>query len=211
MTGTWSTTDVPGLDRFGRFTSRDELNALRPKLVQGETVRYALACVGDRKGLLACTDRRILWLSQGPLQVRTATYTFGEIRRIAVEISRDGATITISCPDGDHQFTRADRSLARVFADQVRTVPRLAEYRRVEVNDTGAGEDLPPPRTATTPAHNERAERLERLDRMLEKGSITRPEYNANRRRILENDESVRELGSRTASHEREFAKRVEF
>lgn len=197
---------MPGLDRFGRFTSRDELNALRPKLEQGETVLYAVAAIGDRKGLLAATDRRILWLSQGPLQVRTATYSYGEIRRMAVELARDGATITLSCPDGDHRFTRADRQGAQAFAARVQQMPRLQEYRRVEV--TGITEEAAP---AAAPRPETTQERLSRLDRMLEKGSITEPEYRANRRRILENDDSLRDLHSASASHERPFAKRVEF
>lgn len=203
--------EVPGLDRFGRFTSRVELAALRPKLLQGEVVRYALAATGDKPGLLAATDRRILWLSQGSLQVRAASYLYGEIKQVLVEVGRDGATITLVCPDGRHTFSGADRRLARVFADQVRTVPRLADFRRVELLDHEPEEEpenLPPPRE---PYSSDVRERLARLERMKAKGSITEPEYNANRRRILENAQAVADEDRVTPSHLRPFAKKVEF
>lgn len=191
--------ETPGLDQFGRFTSRAELSALRPKLQQGEVVRYAVAAVGDRRGLLAATDRRVLWLSQGTLQVRTASYAYGEIRRLVVEVDRDGATITLHCPDGEHRFTQADRTLARAFAEQVRTVPRLAEFRRVELLDEP--EEAPAPKSSL----DERTqERLQALTRMREKGSLTEAEFRANRRRILEAVEAT------LPSHQRPFARKVE-
>ncbi|MHB8634566.1 MAG: PH domain-containing protein, partial [Thermoplasmatota archaeon] len=167
-------------------------------LEQGEAVLYALPAVGDRTGLLAATDRRVLWLSQGSLQVRAASYPYGEIRKLVVEVAPSGATITLTCPDGDHAFRDADRVRARVFADQVKTVSGTAEFRRVELV-----EPSPPAPTVDGVVK----ERLERLERMRAKGSLTEPEYRANRRRLLEG--TVAQLEEKP-SHQRPFARRVE-
>lgn len=151
--------DAKGLDRFGRFLKRRELDALAGKLDAGETVLAAVEATLDKAGVLAATDRRLLFVRRGWLGARSRSWPYAKVHRQA---SRDAATLTLAARGGPVRFTAVPKDQATAFEQAVRRRP------------PGPGElvDFTPP-----PAEIARRKRLERLDRMLERGTLTRKEY----------------------------------
>lgn len=151
--------DAQGLDRFGRFLQRRGLQALERRLEPGERVLAAVEATLDKPGILALTDRRMLFVRRTWLGARAQTWPHGRITR---KSARDAASLTLAAPRGPVTFSAVPKDQAREFELAVaRRPPRPGEL--MEFN-------LPPAEAA-------RRKRLERLDRMLARGSLTRKEY----------------------------------
>lgn len=160
---------MEGLDRFGQFVNRRELDALARKLDDGERVLAACEATRDKRGVLAATDRRILFVRRSLLGARAEAWGYKELAGIGRKAGVDHATLTLRTRAGPVQFTHVAKVEAQAFDDAVATRPPLP------------GELL----DFTLPAAQaDRRRRLERLDRMLERGSITRSEYERSKRAI---------------------------
>lgn len=155
---------APGLDRFGQFLDRRELGALRRALDDGERVLHVLPATQGRHGVLAATDRRLLFVTGGLLLRRKAAWPYAEVVGLRVAKAVDDATLTVRLRTGEAVFTGCRKASAEAFAEAVRNRP-------------------PPPDAPLdfTPPHlrpkDPRQQRREQLDRMLRKGSITRAEH----------------------------------
>lgn len=151
--------DPKGLDRFGRFLKRRELDALARQLLEGEVVLAAVEATLDRPGILAATSRRLLFVRRSWLGARSRAWPYGKVHR---KSARDAATLTLAARGGPVVFTGVPKGQAEEFEAAVARRP------------PGPGElmDFTP-----SPAQLARRKRLERLDRMLERGSLTRKEY----------------------------------
>lgn len=168
---------TPGLDRFGRFINRRELDALGPTLRAGERVLYAVEAHLDGKGLLAATDRRILFLRLGWLRRRVQSWPYAAVVALRVRLDVDDALLTVATKAGDVAFARVPKRGAEALAKAVKQRPP-APGEVVEFQDARK----PRPRT-------EQEQRLDRLDRMLERGTLTRAEHERARRAVLEADD----------------------
>ncbi|MEK6975611.1 MAG: PH domain-containing protein [Candidatus Thermoplasmatota archaeon] len=165
---------MEGLDRFGRFVNRRELDALAGKLEDGERVLAAIEATRDRRGVLAATDRRLLFVRRGWLGARSQAWPYRQVLGLTRKSRVDDATLILRTPDGTVDFTAVPKAEAEAFEDAVATRPRAP------------GELLD---FAVPAAQADRRRRLERLDRMLARGSITRSEYERSKRAIaLEQD-----------------------
>lgn len=155
--------ETPGLDRFARFLHRRELARLRRTLEPGERPLHVLAATHGRKGLLAATDRRIVFVAGGLLR-RKSVWTYGDLVSLRVSRTVDEATLAMTLRDGEAVFTGCRKRAAEDFAAAVKARP-------------------PPPDAPLdfTPPHlrpkDPRQERRDKLDRMLRKGSITKAEH----------------------------------
>lgn len=155
--------DVAGLDRFGRFLDRRELGALRRAVADGETVLHAMPATHGGKGLLAATDRRLLFVRSGLLRRKTS-WRYGDVVGLRVAKTVDEATLTVTLRAGEAVFTGCRKRDAEAFAAAVKNRP-------------------PPPDAPLdfTPPHlkpkDPKQVRREQLDRMLRKGSITKAEH----------------------------------
>jgi len=171
------------MDALGGFVSRREFALLRRRLGPDERILGAVDAVrGRRKGLLAASDRRICWAAAGVLRRTLLSWPYDEVAKVEVHVARDGATIDLLlAASTSESFTRADRDQARSFAETVKKAsPRRAFRKVLAVRD---------PRTVTP--RSELLEepfksRLARVERMHERGTLTEPEYEASRQRILE-------------------------
>ncbi len=164
--------NVPGLDSFGRFINRRDLDALRPVLKPNERVLYALEAFHDKQGLLAATDKRILFVRAGLLASRVSTFAYADVLRVRVDLDIDEATVTIVTKTGDIVFAKCKKRLAEAFGEAVMNRPPAP----------GALLDFSPgPKGA-------KAARLERLDRMFARGTMTKGEYERSRRAIVQGD-----------------------
>lgn len=166
---------VQGLDRFGRFVNRRELQALARQLDDGERVLAACEATHDTRGVLAATDRRLLFVRRSWIGARKAEWPYRQVLDLVRKGRVDDATLTLRTPQGSVEFTGVPKADAQAFAEAVATRPR------------GPGELL----DFTLPqALADRRKRLERLDRMLERGSLTRAEYEHAKRAIAREAEA---------------------
>lgn len=161
---------MQGLDRFGRFVNRRELDALAARLHEGETVRAAVEAMhAGRRGVLAATERRLLFVRRTWLGPRAVEWGYRQVGGLTRTARVDDAVLRVRVsPSGLAEFT-VPKAEAEAFEDAFATRPR------------GPGEllDFTP-----SQAELDRRSRLERLDRMLERGSITRSEYERSKRAI---------------------------
>ncbi|MFA5944783.1 MAG: PH domain-containing protein [Candidatus Thermoplasmatota archaeon] len=156
--------DVPGLDRFGAFANRRELNALRPALQPGEQVLHLLEATRGKRGLLAATDRRLLFATAGLLRRKALAWSYTDVIGLKVMKTVDDAALTLQLRSGDLVFEGCRKREAEAFVKAVR--------------ERSPGPDDP---LDFTPAERrpktEKQLRRERLDRMFRKGSMTKAEY----------------------------------
>ena len=154
----------PGLDRFGAFANRRELDALRPALQPGERILYLLEAEQGKRGLLAATDRRLVFATAGLLRRKAMTWGYTDVVGLKVLKAVDDATLTIQLRGGEIVFDGCRKREVEAFVKAVRERP--------------PGPDDP---LDFTPAEKrpktEKQLRRERLDRMFRKGSMTKAEY----------------------------------
>jgi hypothetical protein len=162
-------TEPAGLDRFGRFVNRRELDALAGKLEDGESVLAAVEATRDRRGVLAATDRRLVFVRRGWLGARAEDWAYRQVLGVTCTARVDDATLTVRTQRGTQTFTAVIKAEAQAFEKAVAMRPR-APGELVEF--------------AIDAAQTDRRKRLERLDRMLARGSITRTEYERSKRAI---------------------------
>lgn len=168
-------TEAPGFDRFGRFVNRRALGALQPELRPGERVLYATEAHRERAGVLAATDRRILFVWAGWWRRHVAAWTYAELRAVRVRRDVDDAVVTLTTQAGEVPFAHVRKANADAFAQAVKTRPP-APGEPVRFQDQRKR-----PRTV-------QEQRLERLDRLLERGAMTRAEHERARRAVLDED-----------------------
>lgn len=156
--------EAPGLDRFGQFVNRRELAALRPALRSGESVLHVLEATHGRKGVLAATDRRLVFVSAGLLRRKPVEWSYTDIVGLKVARAVDDATLTVALRGSEAVFTACRKREAEEFVQAVRARPPSPD----------APLDFTPPHLRPKdPAQVRR----EKLDRMLAKGSITKAEH----------------------------------
>ncbi len=160
---------MEGLDRFGRFVNRRELEALAGRLEEGERVLAAVEATHGRRGVLAATDRRLLFVRARWFGSQARAWPHRAVEALRRTARVDDATLVLHAGGARMEFTGVVKAEAQAFEDAVATRPR------------GPGELV---EFSLPAAEADRRRRLERLDRMLERGSITRSEYERSKRAL---------------------------
>lgn len=156
---------APGLDRFGAFVNRKALAALGAALKEGEAVVHVLEATLDKRGVLAATDRRLVFVAPGLLRRKERDWPNVAVASVTVQKSVDDATVVLQPRAGEPVvFTGCRKRDAEAFAKAVAERP--------------PGPDDP---LDFTPAEQrpktEWQLRRERLERMYRKGTMTKAEY----------------------------------
>jgi hypothetical protein len=156
---------APGLDRFGAFVNRSALSALGAALQRGEIVSHVLEATHGKRGVLAATDRRLLFVAPGLLRRIKKEWRHGAVADLKLVKTVDDATLLVHLRVGPPvAFAACRKRDAEAFVQAVRERP--------------PGPDDP---LDFTPAElrpkTERQLRRERLERMYHKGSMTKAEY----------------------------------
>jgi hypothetical protein len=173
--------DLPGLDEVGRFVHRREAETLQRALAEGETIRLSLdGHHNGSPGLLAATDVRILFAPKAILRRVVQSWPFEDLAAVDVEAHQGEAHLRLHFASEGPAFTlQARKGAAEAFREAVAPFVAQRTFRRARI--------VADPRQADPiPEGQSTVERLQRLDRMRQRGTITEPEYRVNRRRILE-------------------------
>ena len=163
---------MQGLDRFGRFVNRRELSALAGQLGDGERVLAAVEATHaglGKRGVLAATDRRLLFVRARLLGAQAFGWPYRQVRGVQRTAGVDDATLRVRAGGATMDFTGVVKAEALQFEEALAKRPRGPDELL----------DFEP-----TAAEADRRRRLERLDRMLERGSITRSEYERSKRSV---------------------------
>jgi hypothetical protein len=156
---------APGLDRFGAFVNRRALAALGAAIQPGEVVFRVLEATHGKRGVLAATDRRLLFVAPGFLVRRKAEWRHGAVAGLALAKTVDDATVTVQFHAGPPAvFAGCRKRDAEAFVQAVRERPPGPDDPL----------DFTPPELRPK---TERQLRRERLERMYRKGSMTKSEY----------------------------------
>jgi hypothetical protein len=156
--------EAPGLDQLGRFVRRRELARLERALGAEERLLHVLEAQHGRRGVLAATDRRLLFIPAGMLRRKPTAWPYAEVVGLKVVRAVDDAVLRLTLRAGEAQLTGCRKAAAEALV------------RAVQNRPPGPDDPLdftPPGQRPKTP----RQQRREQLDRMLQKGSITKAEH----------------------------------
>lgn len=156
---------APGLDRFGAFVNRRALAALARDLKPGEVVFHVLEATLGKRGVLAASDRRLLFVVPGLLRRKPQEWRHVAVSAVKLTKAVDDATVTLELRTGPPVvFTACRKREAEAFVQAVRERPPGPDDPL----------DFTPPELRPK---TEKQLRRERLDRMYRKGSMTKAEY----------------------------------
>ncbi len=180
------------------FLSRRDRDALRAQYRKGEkAVRIVQADLDGRVGLLAVTDRRVLFVSRRVIRTFLREVNRDEIERVTQRTERYGSLVLKTKTGRRLEFWMIERGAAQAIAEALRPAGGVhAKAAPVEFK-TAAPAKSPPPTSAPTPPAtarpapasapstldgssylpNNTAERRARLERQLAIGAITKAEY----------------------------------
>jgi len=134
--------DAGGLEHVARRKLRPgapvgrELRLLHDRLDHGEeVVTLCTAIVGFKFGLLALTDRRVIWLHLGPRDPLVRELPYGHV--IGVDMSRvPSHVVTLRSPVGETAFSRIDpKERAAELVDEIRKRVAAAQYEMNSQSD----------------------------------------------------------------------------
>lgn len=181
------------------FLSRRDRQALRRQYRRGETpVRVVQAEQDGRVGLLAVTDRRVLWVSRGALRTRVEAVARDQVAHITKRTERYGAIVLKTKAGRRFEWWFLDRGARDATLEALQfqdPAPSRAGSGPVTFQATRPKATAAPTATAPTqgssrtPASRpstrdgssylptDTAERRSRLRRQLEMGILTKREY----------------------------------
>lgn len=159
------------------FVNRRELRALQSALEEGEELRATVdGSHSGRRGVLAATDCRILFITKGLLRATIEQWEYDAVDGLEVERGVNDSTLTLLAPQ-PFVVTGARKDGAAAFQEAVRRSMANRTFRLARVVRDGQAPDV---------EEGSVEDRLRRLERMKERRIITSAEFKVNRRRILE-------------------------
>lgn len=168
-----------GLDRFARFTSRQEIRRLEKILEPEEDVLHMVEAQRDgRPGLLVCTRSRLLFVRRS---VAAKPDVWGQESLTRIQVVPDGSEAQlILTTDEPATYSFVDRAKAEAFALAVKSLHSDKAFRPARAVASRAAVT---PREPEPPTELER--RLLRLEAMRKNGALTPDEFAYARRHIL--------------------------
>lgn len=155
-----------------------ELKLLPHRLDEGEqVVNLAAGQYGNGLGLVAVTDRRVIFLDKGITRTRQEDFYYSRISSIEARTGMMAGKLTI--------YTSGNKAeIESVYPKAVAT--EIADYVRGRVLGTAGPTHHQAPPAPPAPEASSVEERLRRLRSMLDEGLIDAGEYEAKRARLLE-------------------------
>jgi hypothetical protein len=161
----------------GTLGSGRELKKLPEHLAPGELVEYlATGRVDNGAGLLALTDRRLLFLRDGLLSKSTEEFFFDRITSVAWSSGMLLGKITVATHGGNHIIDGVPKSDGKLLVDALREIlhDRLNQVAAAELSP--AGREVPQPDVY---------DQLRKLAELHEAGVVSAEEYATKRAELL--------------------------
>jgi hypothetical protein len=153
--------------------SRHDIRRLPALLDEGEAVHLLTTAITARShGLLAATDRRLLFVAHGLIADRTVSVRYEATDLAEWHAGPLSGTLTLSTAEGTTRFGHLLKDDGRAVADAL--TDRVGRVVCTEL-----------PEDASLSAREDVATRLAVLARQLETGKLTEAQYQDRRARIL--------------------------
>ena len=160
-----------------------EITELPQILREGETVdTLASGQYGGGAGLLAMTDRRLVFLEHGATARRVAEFAYGSISSVRWQGGMIFGTLTVLAAGSQAEINQIPKQDGRALADRLRS--RVAQ----ETAPAGQAAPAAPHAPAAVPAAGGQdvATRLATLEQLRAVGAVTDAEYRDRRAAILD-------------------------
>ncbi|WP_228974969.1 PH domain-containing protein [Streptomyces sp. DH12] len=158
--------------------SRREIQRLPEVLWEGETVEMlATGTYGKGLGLVAMTDKRLIFFKHGMLSQQVEDFPYGRISSVQWSGAMISGTLTVFASGNKAEIKQMPKDQGKALADALRA--RLAG-----AGTTGVAQ--PVPAAIPTPGAPDVASRLRTLDELRAAGAITDEEYRDRRTKILD-------------------------
>lgn len=157
-----------------KLGSKREINKLEQYLWEGETVEMlATGSYGKGQGLLALTDRRLLFLVQGWTSEQLEDFPLGKISSVQWSGSFGTGTITVYASGNRADITGVMKDNGKAIADRL----------RARLNDltSTSGSVVHTPASNGTPLLAE----IQQLASLRESGALTDEEFTAAKSKLL--------------------------
>lgn len=167
-------TDLPTnkLPRGWKMTVRREVKKLPGLLHDGETVlNMAQGKYDDRQGLVAVTDRRIVFLEEGMTRSRVEDFTYEKISSVQTGKSMMYGTLTI--------YASGNTAEVKDVMPKERAA-EIGDYVRTRLSASPAPAVAAPPTDADTPMSQ-----IAKLGELRDAGVLTDDEFNAKKAELL--------------------------
>ncbi|NLU70526.1 PH domain-containing protein [Streptomyces sp. HNM0574] len=157
--------------------AKREITHLPEVLWEGEDVELlATGAYGAGVGLLAMTDRRLIFLKHGVMSQRLEDFPYSRISSVQWHSGPVTGTLTVFASGNKADITGVPKADGKALSDRLRMV--IAQ----------GGAAAKSPETPASPVTGgDIAERLNTLDQLRAAGAITDAEYRERRARILDN------------------------
>jgi hypothetical protein len=163
------------LSRRIRFVVRREIKHLEEKLGEGEEVlNLAQGQYDEKNGLVALTDRRVLFVEEGLIRKQLEDFPYEKISSVQTSTGMMHGKLTI--------FGSGNKAVIDKIYPKQRTV-EIGEHVRSRIAASSM-QPTPPPSSNPTSSGNP-AGRLRRLAELRDAGAITTEDFEAQKLRIL--------------------------
>jgi hypothetical protein len=166
------------LPRGIRFMVRREIKGLEDKLGEGEeVVTLAQGVYDKKKGLVAVTDRRVVFVEEGMIRKHLEDFPYDRISSVQTSTGMTNGKLTI--------FSAGNKAvIEKVFPKQRTT--EIGDYVRARIADSSrqSASATPAPSAPSAPSASP-AERLRQLAELRDAGVITPEDFESQKARIL--------------------------
>jgi hypothetical protein len=159
------------LDRKVRFMVRKELKKLPSLLEDGENLEnLAQGLYEGNEGIVAVTDRRLLFVEEGVMRSRLEDFPFDRISSIQSEKNMLAGKLTVFAAGNKAEV---DRVMPKDRVDEIADLVRS----RISQSQNGAA-----PATSAAP---DPVEQLRKLSELKDAGILTEEEFSAQKAKLL--------------------------
>lgn len=168
---------IESIDNDKRLLKCKEIKELPDILWEDETVeKLILGIYNNHAGLLVATNKRLVFVDKGFVNLKVEDFPYGNISSIQYETGMVAGKVTIFASGNRADITHVEKDRARGFSEYVRariTQPSHHASTNVDTNSTSLSVD------------DARISALERLASLREKGILSEEEFQSEKSRIL--------------------------
>jgi len=166
------------LERMMRWTVKKELLKLPSLLHEGErVVNLAQGMYADKNGLIAVTDRRVMFVEEGVMRSRLEDFPYGRISSVRTSTGWTAGDLTI--------FASGNKTVIKTVMPKDR-VNEVGDYlrSRISVAESPAAAAAPVP-APPPPSAPDVYDHLRKLGELRDAGVLSQEEFDAKKAELL--------------------------